>query len=676
MANQVSLLLGVHAHQPVGNFPSVVYDAHARCYRPFLHTLYRYPSFRFAVHFSGWLLEQLLSRYPDDMQLLREMVERGQVELFGGGDMEPVLAVIPARDRIGQVRALSDRLAEWTQVRPHGAWLTERVWEATLVPALSDAGIEYVAVDDYHFLCAGQSAEALSGYFTTEEDGRTLDLFPISEALRYRIPFAQAHDTVKYIEELGAHQVGAAAIYFDDIEKFGIWPETYNWVYERKWLEQFIEGVLASDSIVTSHFSDYRRAARTRGVVYLPTTSYIEMNEWTLPAERAEAYAQLIKQEKAHGRYERDKAFLRGGIWKNFLSRYDESNWMHKRMLELSSRLASLAPQHKDSELTSLLYQAQANDAYWHGLFGGLYLPHLRRAVYNAMIKLEARLDRLLPRPPLEARDLDLDGHTEIFLRNDIMQAVVRDDMQAAVVELDSYSLGHNFADSLSRRTEHYYLKLSAEQQAHVQHDGIASAHDRVRLKHEISAADIEPDARARGLFIDRWSADRNGALAPLDYTKADDQADAVLFVSQLHPGTVHKRISIAHNRLTVAYRFEPAHAGHFETRIDLAMPSCDGVLGRYVHEGRIPGGFGQRIELGALTALALEDALLGGSVEVLCSPPAHVVGEPHMTVSQSEDGFEKVMQATTLSLAWAFEEPVAEIVVALEIRRQTRSQA
>jgi len=183
MANQVSLLLGVHAHQPVGNFSSVVDDAHARCYRPFLHTLYRYPSFRFAVHFSGWLLEQLLTRYPDDMHLLREMVERGQVELFGGGDMEPVLAVIPARDRIGQVRALSDRLAHWTHVRPHGAWLTERVWEATLVPALADAGIEYVAVDDYNFLCAGQSAEALSGYFTTEEDGRTLDLFPISEAV-------------------------------------------------------------------------------------------------------------------------------------------------------------------------------------------------------------------------------------------------------------------------------------------------------------------------------------------------------------------------------------------------------------------------------------------------------------------------------------------------------------
>lgn len=676
MANPVSLLLGVHAHQPVGNFLSVVDDAHVRCYRPFLHTLSRYPSFRFAVHFSGWLLEQLLERYPEDMQLLREMVERGQVELFGGGDMEPVLAVIPARDRIGQINALSDRLARWTQQRPHGAWLTERVWEATLVPALSDAGIQYVAVDDYHFLCAGKRVEELGGYYTTEEDGRTLDLFPISEALRYRIPFAQAQETVKFIEDLGGEGGHAAAIYFDDIEKFGIWPDTYNWVYERRWLEQFIEGVLGSTKIVTEHFSDHRRTARTRGIVYLPTTSYIEMNEWTLPAARAEAYAQLVSQEKAHGRYERDKAFLRGGIWKNFLSRYSESNWMHKRMLDLSARVAALPPRDRSGELTALLYQAQANDAYWHGLFGGLYLPHLRRAVYNAIVNLEARLDGLQPRPWLEERDLDLDGKAEIFLQNGILQAVVRDDADGAVIELDSYSLGHNFADTLSRRTEHYYSKFSGAQHAQAQHDGIASAHDRVRMKHEISAADIEPDARPRGLFVDSWSAQAGGSAAATDYERVETTGDAVRFRSRLGQANLEKRVELVHNRLTATYRFEPTHTGRFETRIDLAMPSCDGVLGRYVHEGRIPGGFGQRIELEALTTLALEDALLGGFVELLCSPPAHVVGQPHLTVSQSEDGFEKVMQAVTLTLVWAMEQPIEEIVVALEIHRQPIAQA
>jgi hypothetical protein len=67
MSKTVSLLLGVHAHQPVGNFPEVMEDAHQRCYKPFLETVYEYPDFRFALHSSGWLLEWLMTHKPEDM---------------------------------------------------------------------------------------------------------------------------------------------------------------------------------------------------------------------------------------------------------------------------------------------------------------------------------------------------------------------------------------------------------------------------------------------------------------------------------------------------------------------------------------------------------------------------------------------------------------------------------
>ena len=283
----LALLFGAHGHQPVGNFPSVLATAHERCYRPFLRTLHRFPGFCFSLHFSGCLLDYLLARHPGDMALLAEMVDRGQVELFGGGDCEPVLAAIPERDRIGQILALSEMLERRFGCRPTGAWLTERVWEPTVVPALADCGIRYVTVDDYHFLCAGKDAGDLDGFHTTEEGGRRLDIFPISEALRYRLPFSPAADAVAYLEQLAAAG-RAAAIYFDDIEKLG--------------------------------------------------------------------------------------------IWRNFFTRYPESNWMHKRVLAASQRLAGLAPELRAPEMTSALYRAQGNDAYWHGLFGGIYLPHLRRA--------------------------------------------------------------------------------------------------------------------------------------------------------------------------------------------------------------------------------------------------------------------------------------------------------
>ena len=74
-----------------------------------------------------------------------------------------LLAAIPARDRVGQITKLSDHLHKKLGQKPQGAWLTERVWESTVVPALGDSNIEYVTVDDYHFLCTGKQAHELNG---------------------------------------------------------------------------------------------------------------------------------------------------------------------------------------------------------------------------------------------------------------------------------------------------------------------------------------------------------------------------------------------------------------------------------------------------------------------------------------------------------------------------------
>ena len=641
MNKTVSLLFGVHAHQPAGNFEHVIDDAHARCYKPFLDTVYRYPRFRLSVHFSGWLLDYLLRRYPDDMAKLHEMVARGQVEMFGGGDTEPVLASIPERDRRSQLAALSSRLEDCLGQRPNGAWLTERVWESSVASALADSGIRYVTVDDYHFLCAGKHVEELSGYFSTEESGSRLDLFPISEALRYRIPFSTAPETIRYLESLATEDAGAAAIYFDDIEKLGVWPETHQWVYEKQWLKQFIEGVLASPSIEPALYRDFHGARRTRGVVYLPTTSYIEMNEWTLNADRADRYAELVKREKDHNRYEQLKPFLRGGIWRNFMSRYAESNWMHKRMLQLSARVADLGAE-ATPRMRELLHLAQANDAYWHGLFGGIYLPHLRCAVWNALVELEALLDQAAPRNST-ALDLDLDGYDEFFLGNDVLQAVIRDDGLGAIHELDAYRLRHNFGDTLARRPEHYYRKIRDQGAARDEHhgDGIASAHDRVHFRHPVSAEDLDPDALARVLFVDR----QNGQ--PVRYHRLSVQGAR----AELSAKGIAKTISIDDNRLSVEYRLDAA-AAPLQTEINLAMPSCDGFLGRFVVDGEVPGGFGQSFTWEGIRTLTLEDRVLHGRIVLSCSRLVTISAAPHQTVSQSEDGFEKIMQAVTLRVS------------------------
>lgn len=666
-SQSISLLFGVHAHQPVGNFAEVLVDAHLRCYRPFLQVLYRYPDFKFALHFSGWLLDFLFEHYPADMALLRDMVMRGQVELFGAGETEPILAVIPNRDRIGQIETFSKKLEKRFGQRPQGAWLTERVWESTVVPALVDCGIRYAIVDDYHFICAGKTKAELSGFFTTEEDDRVLDLFPISETLRYKLPFSPAHEAVTYIESLAENSAankGIAAVYFDDIEKFGIWPETYQWVYENGWLEQFIQGVLASPKIFTRHYHDYHALEKSHGIIYLPTTSYIEMNEWTLPAGPASAYADLVQQAKSAGWYEHNKSFLRGGIWKNFFSRYAESNWMHKRMLSLSTRFAALLPTQRSDAMQQKLYAAQANDAYWHGLFGGLYLPHLRRAIYNNIVELEALLDVCAPRPTFFIEDTDLDGVEEAYLHNGILQTVVKLDGSASICEFDAYLLKHNFGDTLRRQIEHYYCKIQPDAHEIPEHSGtgIASAHDRISFKNQITLFDLEVDIHAQNLFFDSLNK------ISLIYRLESHDEHRIRFLSKTDQWQVVKELELSGNRILISYDLSGNLTGHLETEINLAMPSCDGPGGRYVKdESTVLGGFGQLLDLTDVTNIIMEDVVLQGALLINTSVPIGMYAQPHFSVSQSEGGYEKIMQAVKLKLIW----PVTErkLIITLEVK-------
>ena len=60
----------------------------------------------------------------------------------------------------------------------------------------------------------------------TEDEGRVLSVFPGSERLRYTIPFAAPQDTIDCLARMADQQPGAIAVFGDDGEKFGTWPQT------------------------------------------------------------------------------------------------------------------------------------------------------------------------------------------------------------------------------------------------------------------------------------------------------------------------------------------------------------------------------------------------------------------------------------------------------------------
>lgn len=327
---------------------------------------------------------------------------------------------------------------------------------------------------------------------------------------------------------------------------------------------------------------------------------------------------------------------------------------MHKRMQALSLRVARLPEGKRTADLLDDLYEAQANDAYWHGLFGGLYLPHLRRAVYNAIVRLEAKLDNIAPRNAALQEDLDKDGIDEFCIFNKELQAIVKLDGYAGICEFDDYRLNHNFGDTLRRQAEHYFGKIhnNAQGGEHAG-QGIASAHDRIAFKHEISPSDLLADDRPSGLFIDSWvKGSEHSALQ--NYALVKSGSASMQFHAVVEEGTITKTISLSGNRIEARYTPKQLPDGSMSVRLLLAMPCCDGYAGRYIGiDNNILGGFGTSLEMDKAERLILDDGVLGGHLILGASQAVSIHVAPYFTASQSEAGFEKIMQAVEITVQW-----------------------
>lgn len=505
MTHRVSFCMVIHSHQPVGNFDRVIEDAFQKSYQPFLAVLARHPRIRLSLHYSGILLEWLESRHPEFIRLLRDLTDRGQVEHVGGGYYEPILASIPYAEKVTQIERQSEFLRERFGAAPLGLWVTERVWEQGLIPPLVEAGIGYTILDDTHFLAAGLEPDELHQAFLTEETGLPLSLVPSLQALRYTMPFRDPEETLAILRE-GSRQAPGLFAVGDDCEKFGVWPGTYDHCYLHGWLERFFQALEeAGDWLEVTTLSDYLARSRPRKRVYLPTASYAEMMTWALPAPAAAALEECFEEASRMPDGERFRRFLRGGQWRNFLSKYPESNQTQKLMLRTCQRWRRfrriVAPGMEEDRLLdeaqNHLLAAQCNDAYWHGIFGGLYAPHLRSAVEGHLIQAEALLDQLEQEgiagavALVEVSDFDVDGHEEILIDHPAFGLIARPGEGGTISSLRFKPAKTDLVNSLMRRPEAYHKLV--RQQGNLQPasgDKPASIHDRVRSK-ESNLADL-----------------------------------------------------------------------------------------------------------------------------------------------------------------------------------------
>ena len=684
MTPRISLALALHNHQPVGNFGWVFEEVFQQAYEPMIDALERHPDVRLSLHYTGPLLEWLIAERPETMDRLRALVARDQIEVLGGGYYEPVLASLPERDRIGQLARMGDELERQFGRRPRGAWLAERVWEPDLPTSLVAAGYEWTILDDAHFRAAAIPEEDLWGPYTTDDQGHLLRVFGTEQGLRYRIPFREVDEVIAYLRDNARDGEDRIGMMGDDGEKFGSWPTTWEHSWgERRWVERFFEALESNaDWLTTTTPSAWLAEHPPIGRMYIPTGSYAEMGEWALPPDESLVFRDVLHLAQAEHRPE--SRWLRGAFWRNFQVKYREINDLHKRMLRVSEAVAGM-PEGPDRERAlDHLYQGQSNDCYWHGLFGGIYISHMRLATHEHLIAAEDIAESATgTRHHAEVRDLDLDGVDEVLLADDGQVVTIDLDGGAGIGSWDVRAVRHALAAVMRRRPEAYHETLRTLDESALEaapEPGGAeptSIHDTIRVK--------EPGLAAR-LVYDSYER-RSGLVRaiPLDASPDDwamararevgDAVDGAFEIVELAPGRlvtrrtatiqdasveITKTVTLGGNRRapTLTLQLDVAHqsGGALDARVGtewaLTMLGGGGNPAAWWDVGGVRTAHDAAGTAADLTTIAQGNDHIGVSVTTTTSA-ADAWWAPIETVSNSEAGFERVYQGSALLLSW-----------------------
>jgi alpha-amylase/alpha-mannosidase (GH57 family) len=496
----IFLGLAIHNHQPLGNFPWVFEQAYQQAYLPMVEALEKHPYIRLSLHYSGCLIDWLEQNHSDFLDRLGKLVTRRQVEIIGGAYYEPILPVIPDADKLGQIAKMADFVTRRFGTRPTGLWLAERVWEPYLAKILAEAGVDWTLVDDNAFKSLGVEDKNLFGYYITEEQGFNVKVFPISKQLRYSIPWHDVEQVIAYLNMEASDEEGKIAVLGDDGEKFGFWPGTYKYCWEKEWIDKFFTELKANQSwLRTIPLGEYMRQFPAQGRIYLPCASYEEMMEWSLPADKSWEYNNLKHQLEAEGR-QNITQFMYSGLWRNFLIKYPEINRMHKKMLHVHQKVyQARAINKRDSGLDDL-WQAQHNCPYWHGVFGGIYLADIRAITYNRLIQAESKAENTIRKhrswlskirrsgrvwAEWQKLDFDDDGNEELLTDTDSFSVYLSPREGGSIFEWDLRRHNYNVLSTLARRPEAYHKVLTEPPSEKEAGNGnaIPSIHDQIKVK-------------------------------------------------------------------------------------------------------------------------------------------------------------------------------------------------
>jgi alpha-amylase len=491
--------------------------------------------------------------------------------------------------------------------------------------------VRYTIVDDNNFQQTGLSEkQSLHRFVVRSDSGEILDIFPINAALRRSIPFRSPEDALAHIRSL-ADDGGQLIVFADDGEKLGEWPGTHTLVYQQGWLERFFQLVSENRAwLEVTTLAEALQQVSAHGPISLPPGSYEEMMAWS------------------------------GGDWANFLRRYPESNLLYRKMRLVSDMVADAGS--PDVDAREFLYRGQANDPYWHGAFGGIYLLHLRTGAYRNLLSAERTIGRDNGIRVTET-DYDGDGRTETLVSAPLLNLYLHR-LGGQVFELDDCQRAWNLLASMSRRHEPYHDELGDSEQGRrllpVHYDW----YPRRALIDHFLRGDTSLDAFAdcnygeQGDFVDQpYQVELDQRVGACDVVLT--RRGGVWVGKEFTPVTVRKQVTLRERETAVTVRYQIEHDGDvvlplwFATESNFVL-SAGNAPGRYYQVQRQPrGSLEAKADFGQVSEVALVDEWLGAKLCLRFPGPTGVWVFPIQTVSRGLEGPTYSYQGSSVTAHW-----------------------
>ncbi len=442
------LLFGTYNTVYPGSAYEQLEKMYQNSYKPFLKVLYEYPKVKAIFHYSGILLEWLEENHPELFIIINEMVKRRQIELIGGGFYDPVLPVIPGKDRLNQIEMLTTYIRKKFGRRPRGFWLTEQVWEPHICSSIKSSGMNYIFLDEQQFKHAGLYGNDVYKPCYTEDQGKVLSVLPVHSSLISSSRKLRVESFIDSLHGLEVPDNGIISLLYDG--------RSINSEQDIRWFTQLFKKLTQeyNKDFSFERSGDYVRSLGELKKVYFPVSSGSNIEFWAMSTENQKDWMKHTKKLSI-----KNGSFCAPtGYFRQFFSKYNESNLLYARMLythDLVSQIRNDKSRKKSA--SEEILKSQNNFPYWHGRYPGIYDRRARQNAYKNLIDAEKNIrEKGVFATHLQALDFDMDGADEYIYHGQYINAYVHRN-GARVFELDYMIASWNYTNTIKPYPESYH---------------------------------------------------------------------------------------------------------------------------------------------------------------------------------------------------------------------------